>query len=300
MTGDRRLLAVHAHPDDETINNGATLARYAAEGAQVTLVTCTLGELGEILVPSLDELAADRGDQLGGYRVLELDRAMTALGVADHRSLGGPGRFRDSGMMGTSGNNHPRAFWRAATDPVVFAAAVRALVVAIRALRPQVVVTYDANGGYGHPDHIMAHRVTMAAVDAAADPSGPTGDAGAPWTVAKVYWNAVPRSALERGLAGLRGAGTDFIAVDSVNDFPFLVEDSDVTTVIDASAFADAKAAAMRAHATQISVAGGFFAVSNQLGLELSGFEHYRLARGTLAGELDVDGHETDLFAGVL
>jgi N-acetyl-1-D-myo-inositol-2-amino-2-deoxy-alpha-D-glucopyranoside deacetylase len=316
MPGDRRLLLVHAHPDDETINNGATMAHYAAEGAQVTLVTCTLGELGEILVPQLSELEADKGDQLGGYRVLELDRAMTALGVPDHRFLGGPGRFRDSGMMGTSGNDHPRAFWRGATDQAVFAAAVRELVVVIRALSPQVVVTYDANGGYGHPDHIMAHRVTMAAVEAAADPAWPAAgsaeetfvrgnerdgrSAGTePWSVAKVYWNVAPRAALESGLAALRRAQTGFIVVDSADDFPFLAEDRDVTTVIDASAYTDAKAAAMRAHATQISVAEGFFAVSNHLGLELSGVEHYRIARGAIAGQRDAAGHETDLFAGV-
>jgi N-acetyl-1-D-myo-inositol-2-amino-2-deoxy-alpha-D-glucopyranoside deacetylase len=315
MVEDRRLLLVHAHPDDETINNGATMARYAAEGARVTLVTCTLGELGEILVPQLRELESDQGDQLGGYRVLELDRAMTALGVADRRFLGGAGRFRDSGMMGTPGNDHPRAFWRAATDPAVFAAAVRELVAVMRAIRPQVVVTYDENGGYGHPDHIMAHRVTMAAVDAAADPAwekaGPTeetfvhdqdrsSDAAAePWSVAKVYWNVTPRSALESGLAALRGARTGFIEVDSVDDFPFLAEDGDVTTVIDARTYAAAKTAAMRAHATQISVAEEFFAVSNHLGLEISGVEHYRLARGDLGQDRDGDGHETDLFAGV-
>ena len=296
---DRRLLLVHAHPDDGTINNGATMARYAADGAQVTLLTCTLGELGEILVPQLVELESDKGDQLGGYRVLELDRAMTALGVRDHRFLGGAGRFRDSGMMGTPGNDHPRAFWRAAVDPAVFAAAVRELVAVIRQVRPQVVVTYDGNGGYGHPDHIMAHRVTMAAVDGAADPAHLTADIDPPWSVAKVYWNVAPRSVLERGLAALRPAATGFIAVDSVDDFPFAADDSDVTTVIDASAHVDAKKAAMRAHATQMSVAGDFFAVSNQLGLEISGVEHYRLARGVLAGDLDAAGHETDLFAGV-
>ena len=103
----RRLLLVHAHPDDETINNGATMARYVAEGASVTLLTCTLGEEGEILVPELEQLAADQADQLGGYRIWELRAAMAALGVTDFRFLGGPGRYRDSGMMGTPANENP-------------------------------------------------------------------------------------------------------------------------------------------------------------------------------------------------
>ncbi len=107
----RRLLLVHAHPDDETIETGATMARYAAEGAHVTLVTCTLGELGEIIPPGLAHLSAEAGGGLGGYRIGELDAACAALGVTDHRFLGGAGRFRDSGMMGVPGNDAPDSFW---------------------------------------------------------------------------------------------------------------------------------------------------------------------------------------------
>ncbi|HEX6528124.1 MAG TPA: PIG-L family deacetylase, partial [Streptosporangiaceae bacterium] len=110
--GGRRLLLVHAHPDDESIGTGATMAKYAAQGARVTLVTCTLGELGEIIPAGLAHLAADRDDRLGEYRIGELDAACAALGVTDHRFLGGPGRWRDSGMMGTPGNDDPRCFWR--------------------------------------------------------------------------------------------------------------------------------------------------------------------------------------------
>src|SRR3954463_11250244 len=164
VTADRRLLLVHAHPDDETINNGATMARYVAEGAQVTLLTCTLGEEGEILVPELAQLAADQADQLGGYRISELAAAMAALGVTDTRWLGGGGRYPDSRMMGAPANEHPRAFWNPDLDEAVGHA-----VAVVREVRPQVLVTYDENGGYGHPDHIQAHRVAMAAVDAAAD-----------------------------------------------------------------------------------------------------------------------------------
>ncbi|HEY2443322.1 MAG TPA: N-acetyl-1-D-myo-inositol-2-amino-2-deoxy-alpha-D-glucopyranoside deacetylase, partial [Streptosporangiaceae bacterium] len=140
-SGDRRLLLVHAHPDDESIGQGATMARYAAEGAGVTLVTCTLGELGEIIPAGLAHLAADREDRLGEYRIGELAAACAALGVTDHRFLGGPGRWRDSGMMGTPGNSAPGCFWQADVDQ-----AAAELAAVIRDVRPQVMVSYDADG----------------------------------------------------------------------------------------------------------------------------------------------------------
>src|SRR4051795_1659165 len=135
VSPDRRLLLVHAHPDDEAINNGATMARYVAEDVHVTLLTCTLGEEGEVLVPELAQLAADQADQLGGYRIGELAAAMAALGVTDHRWLGGAGRYRDSGMMGTDGNDDPRAFWSCASDPAKFEEAVAHAVDVIREVR---------------------------------------------------------------------------------------------------------------------------------------------------------------------
>ncbi len=214
----RRLLLVHAHPDDESITTGATMAYYVAHGAQVTLLTCTLGEEGEVLVPEYEQLEAAQADQLGGLRISELDTAMRALGVTDHRYLGGPGRFRDSGMMGTPANEHPRAFWRAASEPEVFDAAVEAAVEVIREMRPQVMITYDDNGDYGHPDHIMAHRVATAAALRAAEPSyGP----GAPWQVSKFYWTAVPKSGC--GPASRRSAaGTDLpFGVANADELPF-------------------------------------------------------------------------------
>jgi N-acetyl-1-D-myo-inositol-2-amino-2-deoxy-alpha-D-glucopyranoside deacetylase len=293
----RRALFVHAHPDDETIGTGATMARYAAEGVGVTLLTCTLGELGEVLVPELEGLAAERGDQLGGYRISELANAMQALGVTDHRFLGGAGRWRDSGMIGTPGNDDPRAFWSCAKDEANFAEAVRQAAAVIREVRPQVLVTYDENGGYGHPDHIMAHRVAMAAADAAAAPEG----SGQPWRIEKIYWSALPKSVLQAGIEALRAAGEKsfFDDVESVHDLPMGNPDDEVTTAVDASAYGRAKDAAMRAHATQISVDGPFFALSNNIGLEMLGIEYYRIARGELSGERDENGRETDLFAGV-
>lgn len=294
-TPARRMLLVHAHPDDESITTGATMAYYAAAGAQVTLLTCTLGEEGEILVPELAQLEAAQADQLGGFRIGELASAMRELGVSDHRFLGGPGRFRDSGMMGTSANAHPRAFWRAAQDEGVFAQAVAHAVEVIREVRPHVVVTYDDNGDYGHPDHIMAHRVATAAVAAAADPA--QGD-GEPWQVAKFYWTATPKSLLRRGAEVLAGAEHPF-EVPDVEALPFGVEDELVTTAIDASGYGEAKLRALAAHRTQISVDGPFFALSNMLGREVLAVEHFRLVSGSLGGRRDADGREVDLFDGI-
>ncbi|NUR09550.1 MAG: N-acetyl-1-D-myo-inositol-2-amino-2-deoxy-alpha-D-glucopyranoside deacetylase, partial [Nocardioidaceae bacterium] len=170
---DQRLLLVHAHPDDESINHGATMAKYVARGTQVTLVTCTLGEEGEVLVPELAHLAADKDDALGQHRITELANAMKELGVTDHRFLGGPGHYRDSGMVwaedgsATAGEDvKDGTFWRADLTE-----AADHLVAVIREIRPQVLVTYDQFGNYGHPDHIQAHRVATYATALAAVPS---------------------------------------------------------------------------------------------------------------------------------
>ncbi len=290
---DRRLLLVHAHPDDETIATGAVMAKYAAEGAAVTLVTCTLGEEGEILLPELSHLAADQEDGLGSHRQDELAEAMSALGVSDWRLLGGAGRYRDSGMIGTPPNERADCFWRAdllqaATD----------LVAVIRETRPQVVVTYDDFGGYGHPDHIQAHRVTHYAIALAESPTFRP-DLGPAWSVAKAYWTAFPRSVIVAGIDALKAQGVEdeFTAMDP-NDLPFACDDALVTTAVDATAFLDRKMDALRAHRTQVNVEGGFFALSNNLGSEAFGVEYFRLARGE-RGELDAAGRETDLFAGL-
>jgi len=301
----RRLLLVHAHPDDETIGTGATMAHYSASGAAVTLITCTLGEEGEILVPELAQLAADQADQLGGVRIGELANAMQVLGVEDHRFLGGAGRFRDSGMIGTSANDNPRAFWRAASDEEVFKAAVSEAVAVIRETRPQVVITYDPNGGYGHPDHIMAHRVTMAAVDAASDPDWrPAPESaseivGEPWEISKLYWPALPKSLLAKSIQMLKEQGSDFFGLDNADDFPFATPDEDVTTVVDGSRYGQAKQDAMRAHATQISVDGPFFALSNGIGQGIFATEYFQLVRGEVGPDRNEEGHEIDLFSGV-
>ncbi|WP_326694075.1 N-acetyl-1-D-myo-inositol-2-amino-2-deoxy-alpha-D-glucopyranoside deacetylase [Streptomyces sp. NBC_01766] len=287
----QRLLLVHAHPDDESINNGATMAAYAATGAHVTLVTCTLGEEGEVIPPGLAHLAADREDALGAHRIGELAAAMRELGVRDHRFLGGPGRYRDSGMMGVEQNHRAGAFWNTPVDE-----AAPYLVEVIRSVRPQVLVTYDPNGGYGHPDHIQAHRVAMRAAELAAEPAFRQ-DLGEPHAIGKIYWNRVPRSVAEEGFARLRAAGADFQGIADIGDVPGVVDDALVTTEIDGTAYTAAKSAAMRAHASQIAVDGPFFALSNDRWQPLFVREYYELVRG--ASGAPEGERETDLFAGV-
>jgi N-acetyl-1-D-myo-inositol-2-amino-2-deoxy-alpha-D-glucopyranoside deacetylase len=289
VTGDtsaRRLLFVHAHPDDETVSTGATMARYAAAGDHVTLVTCTLGEEGEIHVPGLAGLAAAEGDQLGGYRLVELERACAALGVTDHRVLGGAGRYRDSGMMGTPSNNHARAFWGADLDE-----AARHLLEVIAEVRPQVVVTYDPNGGYGHPDHIQSHRVAMRAVELArADGVAPD----------KVYWSAVPRSVMVAGLEHFAdSAENPFAGIENVEDLPFAVPDERIAARVEAHEFAAAKMAAVRAHATQIPDDSWLYSIASGFGSEFLGVEYYELVAGDRGPMGGVNGWESDLFAGL-
>jgi N-acetyl-1-D-myo-inositol-2-amino-2-deoxy-alpha-D-glucopyranoside deacetylase len=287
----RRLLLVHAHPDDESIETGATMAAYAAAGARVTLVTCTLGELGEIIPPALAHLAAGAGGGLGEHRIGELAAACAALGVADHRFLGHPGRWRDSGMMGMASNDDPDCFWRADV-----AGAAAALAAIIGEVRPQVVITYDENGYYGHPDHIQAHRVTMRAVGLAA--AGPPG-AGPPWRVSKVYATAMPRSVLARLIRLPGHLSRRFRELASPEELPFGVGDGEVTTEIDGTAHLAAKLAAMRAHATQIAVDGEFYALSNMIGMRVTGREFYTLLSGPRGPGAGPHGYETDLFAGI-
>lgn len=300
---DRRLLLVHAHPDDESIGNGATMAKYVAEGAHVALVTCTLGEEGEVLVPDLEHLASHAEDGLGEHRIGELAEAMRALGVTDHRFLGGPGHYRDSGMVwgedggATVGEDvRDDTFWRADLRE-----AADLLVEVIREIRPQVLVTYNEYGGYGHPDHIQAHRVATYATALAAVPSYRT-DLGESWDVPKLYWTAMSESRMRGILRRLRASGDTetFEGLDPDGPLPpFVTPDKLLTATIDASAYAEQKLAALRAHASQIDMSTGFFARSDQLDKEGWGFEDYRLAKGELGPVDPESGLESDLFAGL-
>jgi N-acetyl-1-D-myo-inositol-2-amino-2-deoxy-alpha-D-glucopyranoside deacetylase len=270
MGAERSLLLVHAHPDDESIGTGATMARYAAEGARVTLVTCTLGEMGEIIPPDLRHLLPD---ELGQHRIVELERACAALGVTDHRFLGGAGRFRDSGMMGLPDNDDPRCFWQA---DVSAAAALLASI--IGEVAASAIVTYDANGFYGHPDHIQAHRVAWHALEMSGSP-------------AKFYATAMPRSVL--AAASELPPDSWFVRASDA-DLSVSAPDSQVTTAVDAEKYLDFKMAAMRAHETQITVDGEYYALSNELGHRVLATEYYTLLRGDRGPG---DPYERDLFA---
>ena len=278
-----RVLLVHAHPDDETINNGATMAHYADLGASVTLVTCTRGEEGEVLVPELSHLASTATDKLGEHRISELTDAMKELGVTDFRFLAeGKKRYRDSGMMGTEPNNRPDVFWQADIEE-----ATQYLVSVIEEVKPHVLITYDEIGGYGHPDHIQAHRIAMLAAEKST------------WQIQKIYWNTMPKSVIAGSMAKMKELGSDFFGAESVDDLPFAKDDQFVTTLIDGNSQVEKKMAAMKAHVTQISTDGPFFALSNNLGLQVWGDEYYTLVRGEKSEPFDENGRERDLFAGI-
>ncbi len=280
-----RLLFVHAHPDDETINNGATIAHYVKRGVQVRVVTCTLGEEGEVIGDRWAGLTADRADQLGGYRIGELTAALAALGAGEPIYLGGAGRWRDSGMAGTQPVSRQQPFAGSGQ------AAVDELAGVIAALRPHVVVTYDPNGGYGHPDHIRAHEITTAAVAAGLDDG--------PWPVPKFYWTVTGISAATAAVAELRA--DDLLPhwrplPGDALGFP----DDRITTRIDAADGLPAKVEALRAHATQVTVGptGKACALSNDMAFPILGQEHYVLVGGQL-GDRAPRGVETDLLAGL-
>ena len=298
---DQRLMLVHAHPDDEVIGQGATMAKYAAEGRGVTLVTCTAGEMGEILVPELEHLAADKEDGLGEHRATEIADAMKALGVTDHRFLGGPGRFRDSGMVWTEQRHaavgddvKEGTFWRA---DLLEASAL--MVEIIREVRPQVLVTYDQFGGYGHPDHIQAHRVATYATALAAVTAYKR-ELGEPHDVAKVYWCAMSENRMRESLRAMREAGdtTSFEGMDPDGDLgPFVTADELISARVDAQPYAAQKMGALKLHRTQVDPDGPFFAGAES-GHAFWGDEYYVLAKGA-RGPVGDDGFEADLFAGL-
>lgn len=286
MSAQKRLLLVHAHPDDETINNGITMAKYAQEGAKVTLVTCTRGEEGEVLVEELANLASNRDDKLGEHREIELKNAMKLLGIEDYRFLGAPDKkWRDSGMIGTPQNERSDVFWQANLEEVA-----QELVKIILETKPQVLITYDEIGGYGHPDHIKANQVATKAADLAANQG---------WKISKIYWNTMPRSVIQNGIEKMKEVGSSFFGAESADELPFAKPDELVSTVIRGVEYVPQKLEAMKAHATQIAVDGPFFALSNNLGLSVWGDEYYTLVKGEKSEPFDSEGREIDLFAGI-
>jgi N-acetyl-1-D-myo-inositol-2-amino-2-deoxy-alpha-D-glucopyranoside deacetylase len=259
-----RLLFVHAHPDDETLATGVAIAHHAARGDDVHVLTCTLGEEGEVIPPELAHLEGAQGDPLAPYRREELRAAMQVLGVTSHllgAADGGPTTYRDSGMAGSAAAAHPRAW--AGADPADAAASVRAVV---DELRPDVVVTYDATGGYGHPDHVRTHEATCHAVATAAEVPVLYG------VLTPLSWAVEDRAWLAEHVPG--GAGW---VVPGEHD-PFasqVVPDAVVThTVVDA-AVVPVQAEALRCHATQVVVGQGWYALSNHVVSRLAGREGY-------------------------
>ncbi len=282
-----RLLAVHAHPDDESLTMAATLASAAAAGAHVALVTATLGEEGEVIGTELQGLVASRADQLGGYRLTELRAACAALDVGERLMLGGLGAFRDSGMAGTASADHPRAFTRAKHGGPDHDRACAALAQVIDQVRPHVVLTYDADGGYGHPDHIAAHDVVMGAIASSA------------WRVPRVMAVVRPRAATRSAFAavsvppGYRAAGPDLLD-------EHLVEDADVAVSVPTAPWSAQRRSALAAHATQVELLpGGLFALSNRIAQPLPAAEHFRVLAGAPVPRT-ADGAVTDdLVAGL-
>ena len=305
------LMTVHAHPDDETIGTGGTMAMAVRDGRRVVLITCTRGELGEIVVPELD--TPDNHRRLGELRAVELERAMGALGVTEWENLG----YRDSDMMGRPGNRDPRSFWQANLDE-----AIGRLVFLVRTHRPDVMTTYNDFGGYGHPDHIRTHLVAVGAFARAGDPawypeqlapehggSGAPEDEGglAPWAPAKLYEQAIPasvRQAIQDRMEALGeasfwspppGATPEELAGYQAQMARMLVPDETITAWVDVSSVLDERWEAMRAHVTQISDRNPFV----RFGKEAWKAFWFREAFVRRETRIPAPDHESDLFAGL-
>jgi N-acetyl-1-D-myo-inositol-2-amino-2-deoxy-alpha-D-glucopyranoside deacetylase len=295
------LLLVHAHPDDECFSTGGLIARSIAEGRRVDLVVCTGGEEGEVHDPSLDPEEAK--PRMREIRTAELDCSVGALrgngpGELQVHRLG----YRDSGMMDSGANTHPEAFWQADLDE-----ATGRLAAVIREAQPEVMVTYDSNGNYGHPDHINAHRVAVAGMQAAADPSRFT-DAGAAWSVVKFYetvfsrdrWASVLAEMKERGLKlpwDLDEEG-EAEASESAEEESFGVPEAEITTLVDVAAWSAAKMAAMACHKTQRQDFGWLLDLPDDLATRIITPESFVLTRWPNRG-IAPDLRETSLFDGI-
>jgi N-acetyl-1-D-myo-inositol-2-amino-2-deoxy-alpha-D-glucopyranoside deacetylase len=285
------FMAVHAHPDDEVFGTGGTFALLSERGYRTVLVTATLGEEGEIVDPDLDDAAKQAMfPRLAEVRREELRASVAALKISDSRILG----YRDSGMAGTAANNHPQSFYQAN-----FNEAVKRLVAIIREVRPQVIATYDAFGGYGHPDHVQSHRITVVAFDAAGDPRCFPELGSEAWQPRKLYYTAMPRSSIIQAVRAARAAGTPGPWDNPAMNFEVMgTADELITTRIDVRDYYENKMQAFRAHRTQIDMSGFLFNMPNDLRREAFGYEYFVLARSippNLAGVIE----EHDLFAGL-
>ncbi|MEV6241536.1 mycothiol conjugate amidase Mca [Lentzea sp. NPDC051838] len=287
MADKLRLMAVHAHPDDESSKGAATMARYIAEGHDVMVVTCTDGGAGSILNPAMDK--PDVLENIIEVRREEMARAAKILGI-QHRWLG----FKDSGLP--EGDPKP-PLPEGCFALVPLEESVPSLVEAIRDFRPHVVVTYDENGGYPHPDHIRTHEISMAALDAAADPDFEP-SLGKPWETPKVYYghgfSRAKLSAFHEAMEarGLESPYTEWLANWDANR-PDVMDR--VTTQVECADYFDVRDEALKAHATQIDPTSRWFAIPQDLQREVWPTEEYELVRSQVDSTLP----ENDLFAGV-
>jgi N-acetyl-1-D-myo-inositol-2-amino-2-deoxy-alpha-D-glucopyranoside deacetylase len=299
MSGAHSLLTVHAHPDDETISTGGVMARYSRAGNRVACVTCTGGEHGEIVVPELD--TPENHERLHHLRAEELRRALDHLGPIEHRWLG----YLDSGMMGAPQNEEPGSFWNADPDE-----STGRLVRIVRELRPQVLVSYNDFGGYGHPDHIRAAQVAKLAFERAGDPAWypeHQGDGLASWQPAKLYETVMDLSRRQEALERLRDRGIRSWILGDESETPeqraareahfasMVAATGPKTTSVDVRAFLPAKLAALREHVTQLAADGFFLALSENEWREWLPTEDFTLRVSRVGVRLPED----DLFAGL-
>jgi LmbE family N-acetylglucosaminyl deacetylase len=263
------LMAVHAHPDDEAIGTGGVLARYSAEGAQTVLVTCTNGEQGDALGGVKPGEPGHHPEEVAAVRLAELRISAAVLGVTHLELLD----YRDSGMDGWSSNKDPGVFCN-----IPLAEVSGRLAELMQKYRPQVVVTYDENGNYGHPDHIQAHRAAVAAAESTGIP-------------AKFYYLAVPRSGFLQLRQLLEASGVNTDDFDIPSDFG--VPDELITTAVDVSAYVSQKREALAAHTSQEQ---NFFfdRVPDEITTVLLSREYFTLR----SAPKDL-AREDDLFAGL-
>ncbi len=277
------LMAFHAHPDDEVISTGGSLARYSAAGEQVVVVTATDGAEGEI--HNYDDPDSIK-PVLADVRAREIAAALEVLGVPHHEFLG----YRDSGMMGTAPNDHPDAFWRAD-----FMEATGRLVHLIRRYRPDVMVIYDPFGGYGHPDHINVHRIGMAAFAGSSDLGRfPLEDGEEAWTPHKLYWAAWPRTRV-RAMADARFQAGAIDAVERDRMYHGGTPDDHIHAWIDVSDAIDRKLSALRAHRSQIPEDWFLLTIPEELRPVMLGREAFV----RVFSHVDTEKIESDLFAGL-
>ena len=271
------FMAVHAHPDDESISTGGILAKYADNGVKTVLVYCTGGEAGDIQNPEF--VPPSPGMGMKEIRRYELEKAVSVLRLGSVHFLG----YRDSGMQGTSENNHPEAFAQADMQE-----ATGRLVEIIRQTRPQVIVTYNERGTYGHPDHIMANRVTLRAFEAAGNPEFKDSQGYAPWRPSKLYYTAISKTRLRMmaQLARERGEEPTF------NPEALGTPDEKIAAIIDVRKYLSQKFDALQCHQSQISPDNFFRRIPEELIEEAFGYEYFECVKGCHSN----DPKEEDLF----